>query len=70
MSSTPTDPDFDTPSEHDPGTPDNKVPQKRLHGRYARRTGKTIGDCPYAAGDARVQWMLGYEDVRLERFYA
>jgi len=61
---------IDTPH---PGTPDAEVCIVRRMGRAAARQGPPDTDCPYghagSLNNNRVQWMLGYYDVRLERFY-
>jgi hypothetical protein len=56
-----------------PGTPDAEVCVVRRAGRSAARLGLPDSACPYdhscSLNNNRVQWMLGYYDVGLERFY-
>jgi len=61
---------IDTPN---PGTPDAEVCIVRRMGRSAARQGMPDTECPYehtgSLNNNRVQWMLGYYDVGLERFW-
>jgi hypothetical protein len=56
-----------------PGTPDAEVCIVRRMGRAAARQELPDTECPYehtgSLNNNRVQWMLGFYDVRLERFY-
>ncbi len=64
--------DAETPPPH-PGTPDDEVTLVRRIGRDAARRGDCEESCPYKHGppadDRRMQWFLGFLDVRLWRFY-
>jgi hypothetical protein len=55
-----------------PGTPDAEVCIVRRRGREAARQGLPDTECPYehtgSLSNNRLQWMLGYYDVGLERF--
>jgi hypothetical protein len=66
-------PPFEAIDEPHPGTPDNAIPKIRLEGRIVARRGLSDKACPYESGklvnNHRVQWMLGYYDVGLERFF-
>jgi len=53
---------------HDPGTPDAEVAAMRLRGRRAARR-RNQADEPPIGCSGRVEWWLGWLDVRLERFY-
>jgi hypothetical protein len=57
-----------------PGTPDAEVCIVRRMGRAAARDGLLDTACPYdhtgLLNNNRTQWMLGYYDVGLERFFA
>lgn len=64
-------PDETIASPH-PGTPDDSVSLARRCGREAARRGEPDTTCPYpstVSNSRRTDWMLGYYDVGLERFF-
>lgn len=61
--------DLDEMERPNPGTPDDEIPDDRLVGRIAARGGKSVDANPFVRA-GRVDWFLGWYDVRLERFYA
>jgi len=56
--------------EPNPSTPDSQVSPGRLEGRRAARVGRLADENPHAgAKEGRVDWYLGWYDVRLRKFY-
>jgi hypothetical protein len=60
--------DLDDAGHPNPGTPDDWVSLQRRMGRTAARDGRPVGANPFP-GAGRVDWYLGWYDVRLRRFY-
>lgn len=56
-----------------PATADQLVTVTRLEGRVFHREGGVASDCPYpsagGSNDMRTQWMLGFYDIGLEKYY-